>query len=315
MVKSVLLSGASGFVGSAVLAYLLEHTDWEFTCPCSWRHRGNPLNIDPTNSRVRVVTHDLTAPLPDLGQFDFIISMASESHVCHSIKDPVNFIMNNVALTLSMLDYARLYKPEVFINFGTDESYGAVNHNDWDVLLPSNPYAASKAAQEMVCISYFKTYGVPVVLTNSNNIIGPGQNAEKFVPKVIDLVKRDQEVTIHVAADGKPGKRHYNPVQNIAAALHFILDITPLSYPASDRPDRYSLPGGEELDNLEIVKLIAKALGKELKYKLVDAETVRPGYDAFYPRTEGGLLINMGFWPQVSCREELERIVRLSCLT
>jgi dTDP-glucose 4,6-dehydratase len=160
----------------------------------------------------------------------------------------------------------------------------------------------------MIAIAYWKTYGVPVVITNSNNIVGFNQNKEKFIPKVIDLIKRGEVVKIHTV-NGKPGKRHYNPVQNIAAALQAILEMKPVDYPDSDRPDRYSLPGGEELDNLEMAQLIASIMGRELKHELVDAETVRPGYDQFYPRTDGGRLIDLGFKPPVTLSYELAKIV------
>lgn len=302
--KRVLLTGASGFIGSGVLDYLLAHTDWEFTCVCSWRHHGNPLHITP-NERVQVVTHDLTGPLPDLGMFNHILNLASESHVDRSITHPVEFIENNVSSVINMLEYARRYEPEIFLQFSTDEVYGAQEHKEWDVLLPSNPYAASKAAQEMIAIAYWSTYGVPLVITNSNNIVGPHQHREKFVPKLIDLIANDQLVTIHTS-NGVPGKRFYNPVENVADALLFILHhILPNS---TGRPVRFNLPGGHELDNLEMAELIAALLNKPLHYQLVDAETVRPGYDQFYPETEGKLT-QLGWTPPFDLATELRIIV------
>jgi dTDP-glucose 4,6-dehydratase len=303
----VLISGGDGFIGSNVLDYLLEKTDWEFTCICSWRHKGSPLNIK-NDPRVKVVTHDLTGPIPEIGGFTYILNLASESHVDRSIADPVSFIENNVSSTLQMLEYARKHLPEVFLQFSTDEVYGAINHKDWDVLLPSNPYAASKAAQEMIAIAYWRTYNLPIVITNSNNIVGKNQNPEKFIPKIIALIRNNQPVTIHTFK-GKPGKRHYNPAGNVADALKFILEYTPKNYPQSDRPDRYSIPGGEELDNLEMAELLAKIIGKKLRYEMVDAELIRPGYDQFYPKTEGGLT-EMGWVPPFKLEEELTKLVK-----
>lgn len=299
-----LLTGADGFVGSNVLKYLLDRTDWGFVCLCSWRHRGNPLNI-PLHERVEVIRHDLTGEVPDLGSFTHIVNLASESHVDRSITDPVPFVENNVAIVLQMLEYARRSRPQMFLHFSTDEIYGATGHSSWDVLLPSNPYAASKAAQEMIAIAYWKTYTLPVVLTNSNNIIGPGQNPEKFLPKIIDLIKNDQQVTIH-ALNGRPGRRHWNPVQNIADALLTILGQPVSMYPTTDRPDRYALSGGQELDNLEMAQLIAKKLNKDLKYRLVDAESVRTGYDEFYGAATGGMLEALGWTPPLTLEEGLE---------
>lgn len=301
----VLISGASGFIGSNVLKYLLANTDWDFVCIASWRHKGNPL-FTPPHPRVTMVTHDLRGTIPDLGNFDYILNLASESHVDRSIADPLNFIENNVSSTLQMLEYARRHETAVFLQFSTDEVYGANNHHEWDILLPSNPYSASKAAQEMIAIAYWKTYGVPVVITNSNNIIGPNQDKEKFVPKIVDLIRQDKPVQIHTVK-GKPGKRYWNPVENVADAIKFILSLPPIEYPESDRPDRYSLSGGLELDNLEMATLIAELLNMPLKFELVEAESVRPGYDEFYAKTEGRLE-HMGWKPIVSLREGLSWI-------
>lgn len=304
--KKILISGASGFIGSNVLDYLLKNTDWEFVCIASWRHRGNPKHITPSE-RVSILTHDLRGRIPDIGQFDFILNLASESHVDRSIMDPLNFIENNISSTLQMLEYARRFPPKLFLQFSTDEVYGAMDHEEWDILLPSNPYAASKAAQEMISISYWKTYKVPVVITNSNNIVGKNQDKEKFIPKIIELVKADQEVEIHVTK-GLPGKRYWNPVDNVSDAIKYILtNVEPTIYPNSDRPDKFSLSGGEELDNLEIAQLIAALMNKELKYKLVDAEVIRPGYDQFYSKTKG-VLEQMGWKPVQTLREGLSWI-------
>jgi dTDP-glucose 4,6-dehydratase len=292
--KKVLITGASGFIGAQVLEYMLEHTDWTFTCLSSWRHKGNSQRITPymaeNGHRIRVITHDLTGPIPDLGDFNYILNLASDSHVDRSIAEPVAFIENNVSSTLQMLEYARKHVPEVFVQFSTDEVYGAMEHDEWDVLLPSNPYSASKAAQEMIAIAYWKTYRVPVVITNSNNIVGKGQDSEKFVPKIISLINSGQKVTIHTS-NGLPGKRYYNPVENTADALLYIVNRPATMYDAllNNKPDRYNLSGGTELDNLEMAQLVAKILGKPLKYELVDAESVRPGYDQFYAKTDGSL--------------------------
>lgn len=298
----VLITGASGFVGANVLSYMLEKTNWEFTALCSWRHRGNPLRLTP-NERVTVISHDLTGPIPELGEFDYILHLASESHVDRSIAEPVDFIENNVSSTLQVLEYARTHEPQVFLLFSTDEVWGTQNHSEDDVLMPSNPYAASKACQEMIALAYWRTYGVPVVITNSNNIVGPGQDAEKFIPKIAGLLERGERITIHTV-NGRPGVRYYNPVENVADALLFILGCEPTWYPSYDKPDRYSLPGGESKDNLEMAQLVSEILGVELDYELVDAESVRPGYDQFYPEA-GSKLIDMGWKPPLTLEEGL----------
>lgn len=317
--KRCLLTGASGFIGSGVLEYMLDKTDWTFVCICSWRHKGTPLNLQfsKDNSRVEIITHDLTGKMPELGTFDYILNLASESHVDRSLSDPVGFIENNISSTLQLLEYARthwaadqVYK-HVFLQFSTDEVYGANAHKEWDVLLPANPYSASKAAQEMICLAYWRSFGTPVVITNSNNIVGKNQDPEKFVPKLVKLIGEGKEVEVHATSTGKLGKRYYNPVQNVADALLFILEQFPQSYVAEadprkqvNRPDRYNLPGGTELDNLEMAQLIAKLLDKPLQYRIISAESVRRGYDEFYPQTEGRLT-ELGWKPPMTLEEGL----------
>lgn len=310
MSKKIMITGASGFIFSNVVAYFLENTDLDIVCLCSWSHKGNPLNLRfvQDNPRVTIISHDLTAPIPDLGDFDYIIHGASESHVDRSISDPVNFVQNNVSITLQALEYARKHVPEVFVMFSTDEVYGANAHEEWDILLPSNPYAASKASQEMICIAYWKTYGLPIVITNSNNIVGKNQDKEKFLPKIINKLDKGEKVTIHTS-NGEPGTRYYNPVQNVADALLYILNIKPTLYSLDvDRPDRYSLPGGEELNNLQMAQMVAKAMGKELDYELIDAESVRPGYDTFYPKTDGKLS-ELGWEAPYTFEDELKKLI------
>jgi dTDP-glucose 4,6-dehydratase len=269
----VLISGASGFVGHHVLGHLLEHTDSEIVCVCSWRHKGKPARIGDLpayhthSERVEVVTHDLTAPLPELGTFETILHLASESHVDRSIKDPAPFVLNNVASTLSVLEYARTYPPHLFLLFSTDEVWGDRGEG------PSNPYSASKAAQENIALSYQRTYGLPLTITNSNNIIGSGQDQEKFVPKILRLIQAGEEVTIH-AHHGEIGSRIWNPVANVCDALGFIMD--------RDLHGQFALSGGEELSNLEMAQRIADVLGKPLRYRVVEVEGIRPGYDRSY---------------------------------
>jgi dTDP-glucose 4,6-dehydratase len=322
MSKRVLLTGISGFIGSNAMEYILENTDWDVVGIASWEHKGVPTRISESKAymkhkdRVTIITHDLVSNITNdledrIGKIDYIVHMASSSHVDRSISDPVDFVENNISSTLQVLEYARKHVPEVFIMFSTDEVYGANAHEEWDVLLPSNPYAASKASQEMICIAYWKTYGLPIVITNSNNIVGKNQDKEKFLPKIIDKLNKGEKITIHTS-NGEPGTRYYNPVQNVADALLYILNIKPTLYSLDvDRPDRYSLPGGEELNNLQMAQMVAKAMGKELDYELIDAESVRPGYDTFYPKTDGKLS-ELGWEAPYTFEDELKKLVNVN---
>lgn len=301
--KRVLLTGVGGSIAVHFLAHIFHNTDWEIVGIDSFRHKGwtdrvaEVLSDHPDwKSRLTVLTHDLTAPFSALlkdkiGHIDYVISMASLSDVEASINNPEYYIKNNVDLTLNLLEYAREVKPEVFIQISTDEVYGAVSskHDDlrkeWDAIVPSNPYAASKACQEAIAIAYWRTYGVPVVITNTMNNFGEMQQSSKFPAMLQKWIAADKKVTIH----GKPGEigsRSYVHSRNFADAIVFILKNLPpyMHTPnTADKPDRYNIAGDLQLDNLELAQTIAKLMGKEdLDYELVDTHTQRPGHDPHY---------------------------------
>ncbi len=308
--RRVLLTGASGFIAANVLRYLLDWTDWSFCCPASWRHKGDPQRLwdlyEANRDRVAVPTLDLTAPLADLGEFDYILNLASESHVDRSITDPVHFVENNVSLMLQVLEYARDHRPELFLQFSTDETYGPAEpgeiRTEGAPPAPSSPYAASKACQEMICQSYWQTFDVPVIITNSSNVIGPGQDAEKFLPRVIDAVVLGEEVIVH-QHKGVTGTRVWNPVENVASALLFILNRPSHAY-----PPRYHLSGGEWMSNLELAGLVAQTLGRELRYRMVEVGDLRPGYDTHYAMLSGRLE-ELGWEPPTTVEKTLKEML------
>lgn len=321
--KRVLLTGAGGFVGSHALRHILETTDWQVVCIDSFRHKGIAERITTQMdgedaSRVEVLTHDLTAPFSDqlvrrLGKIDYIISMASESHVDRSISDPRDFINNNVQLILTLLEYARLHPVEKFLQISTDEVYGPAPgehlHAEWEPMLPSNPYSASKAAQESICFSYWRTYGVPLIITNTMNIIGEMQDPEKFVPMTMQKVARGEVVPIHASAQGEVGSRFYLHARNQAdAVLYLLKNVTPVKYGSSDRPDKYHIVGEREVSNLEMAELVAKFMGKPLKYELIDFHTSRPGHDLRYA-LDGKKLADAGWKAPYTLEQSLKSTV------
>ena len=323
MTKKVLLTGAGGFVGHHALEHIFKTTDWDVVITDSFRHRGITDRITSISSweenkhRVKLITHDLTVPFSDvmieqIGYVDYIISMASDSHVDRSITDPAPFVINNVALMVNMLELSRKIKPEVFLQVSTDEVYGAAPkgyaHKEWDTILPSNPYSGSKAAQEAICISYWRTFNVPVIITNTMNIIGERQDAEKFIPKVMHCLAKDIPMTIH-GTEKNIGSRYYLHARNQADGLLFILKNLPASnYPDADRPDRYNIVGEKEIDNLTMAKMVAHYWGKELDYTLEDFHTTRPGHDLRYA-LDGDKLADAGWVPPIPLERSLELTV------
>lgn len=322
----VLLTGAAGFLGSHCLRHLLANTDWDIVCPVSFAHKGLPERITTAVDdeqwweRITIVRCDLAAPINDttaalFGDVDYIVNYASESHVDRSITHPAAFIRNNVDIALNLLEYARVAKPAAFVQISTDEVYGPAPagyaHREWDATLPSNPYSASKAAQEAIAVSYWRTFGVPVVITNCMNLIGETQDPEKFVPMVISKVMRGEEVAIHASADGRIGSRFYLHARNLADAVLFLLRRGDISRydDGADRPDKWHIVGEREVSNLEMAEMIADMLGKPLNYRLVDFHSSRPGHDLRYA-LDAAKLTAEGWQPPVGLDDSLRTLIK-----
>lgn len=351
--ERLLLTGIGGSIGCHTMAHIFQNTDWHIVGIDSFRHKGWTDRIETIlathpdwRRRLTLITHDLTAPITTLmakriGPIDFIINMASLSDVQESIDNPGPFIFNNVLLVTNMLDYARTlplqqlslledFDPEnlspqtdpshwlrAFIQISTDEVYGPSGetdgHPEWSPILPSNPYAASKAAQEAIAISYWRSYGLPIVITNTMNNFGEMQQPKKFPAMVQSRLESGQKVTIH-GNEKTIGSRYYLHSRNHADALLWILRNTQPHIHKDgeiDRPDRYNIVGDRRVNNLDLAKLIADLMGNALAYELVDFHAVRPGHDRHYG-LDGSKLAKLGWKSPEGFEESLAKTIKWS---
>lgn len=335
MSRTLFLTGASGFVGSAALEHVMWNTDWYVVCPTTMRHYGDQSRLrelrEKYSDRIRVVPCDLSMPFhadlfgDDLPAIDFIWNIASESHVDRSLEDPAAFIQNNVALVTNVLEFAREVKPRVFLHMSTDEVFGPLYegdapHEEWSTIKPSNPYSASKAAQEAIAYSYWRSFGVPLVITNTMNLIGPRQNPEKFVPKVIRALTNGEPVTIHAQKDAEgqweSGTRCWIGIQDFADAWLWLtrkFDLITSSeryaghltyYPNMPKePHRFNIVG-QRASNLEVAQTLAEIIGVEGDFQMVDFHTSRPGHDMHYG-LDGEKLAHFGWTLPVNLVDRL----------
>lgn len=319
--ERIVITGGAGFVGHHVVEWYLEKTNWEIVTIDSFRHAGDSLRVFPS-PRHRVIIHDLNAPLSKrnvefIGPADYILNLASCSDVDLSIDNPIFVWENNTRLIGNILDYARKQeKLQAFVQCSTDEVFGPAPdgyfHKEWETLLPSNPYSASKAAQENLCVAFWRTYGVPVIITNTMNMIGERQEPTKYLPKIVQGLFSGTEITVHGTSE-HVGSRMYLDAKNLADAwLYLLKNYVPVKYDLlqdAQKPSRFNIVGQEEISNLDLIFRMANLMGiKEPKYKFVDFHATRPGHDRRYA-LDGSKILRLGWKHPIPLEDTLKRIV------
>lgn len=316
--RKCLITGGCGFIGHHVVEHFVKNTDYQVIVvdKLSYASKGyDRLRDTGVYHQIQTYCFDLSNPVPpglyyemDSTNVEVILHLAAETHVDNSIDTPVPFVENNINSTLNLLEYARrLPRLTHFVYFSTDEVFGSAaedssGYKEGDAHNPSNPYSASKSAAEMICQSYFNTYGVPLIVMNVMNAFGERQHPEKFIPICISKVLNDEPVTIHAYSGSvRAGSRWYIHARNIAAAVLFTLRQGVLG-------QSYNVQGEEELDNLQVAEFVAKVLGKKLKYSMHDNPLSRPGHDLRYA-LDGSKLREMGWELPLTFEESLRRTI------
>lgn len=318
----VLITGGAGFIGSHLIEHIIRKTTFHVVCidmlsyaSAGWsRLKDSDLYYSP---RVKCLTWNLEIPfsqgmIDEIEDIDIIIHVAAISHVDYSIKNPVETIRNNIMSTVNLLEYARTLKNlKIFQYFSTDEVFGTCpkgqSYKEHDPHRPTNPYSASKAASEDICLAYHNTYKVPIIITNLMNVFGQRQYSMNFIPKVIKKVLNDEVVDIHTESDGvTSGSRFYIHARNVADAVLFIIEKGQIG-------EKYNIRGSCEVTNLDLAQKIAAIIGKPLKYNLVAHHDDRPGHDDRY-ELSGEKLAKEGWNPPVDFEKSLEHTVKWSIL-
>ena len=322
--KKLLLTGGAGFIGSHFVEHILKNTDWEIIILDRLDISGNLNRLtdidvwEDQKKRVKFIFWDLKAELnpfveKEIGEVDYIIHLAASTHVDRSITDPMAFVMDNVVATTNLLNFARKQtKLEKFINFSTDEVFGPAPigyaNKEEDAHRPSNPYAASKAGAVDMGYSYFITYKVPVITTHTMNNFGERQTPEKLIPKCIRMVQEGKPMPVFAEWDKETGKlkavgsRFWIHSREVADAILFLLyKGVPGEF--------YNIIGFDELTNLDVCEIVAKAVGKPLIPELVDFHSSRPGHDMRYA-LDGSKLKELGWSPKMPIDESLTKTVK-----
>jgi len=319
MKKTILVTGAAGFVGHHFVDHVLKNTDWNIIVLDSLNYAGNMNRITDsevfTPERVKFVWHDLKAPISEsvhkmIGELDYCIHFAAESHVDRSLEDSIPFVMSNVVGTANLLEYFKHYQPECkTLVFSTDEVFGpapeGVYFKEEDRFKPSNPYSASKAGEEMIAYSFAHAFGLPISIVRSMNIIGERQHPEKFLPKTIKAILNNEKVVLHGRGRNDLSSRCWIHARNVADGLIFLLD-------KAEKEEFYHIVG-EERTVLEMADWVCEVIkGRKLKddeIEWLDYEIARSGHDKRYALS-GEKLAKMGWKPPADLEDSLKKSVK-----
>ena len=297
-----MVTGGMGFIGSNFIRFLESSGFGGSVVNVDALKAGsNPMNLEGVALKgYRFVRHDLSKGEIDLGDVDCVFNFASETHVDRSIADPRSFVDNNVWLILNLLEGIRRSANNVrLIHASTDEIYGDIASGSFDELSPprpSNPYSATKVAQEALIMSYVRTYGIDAVIARSSNNFGPYQSPEKLIPKAIIRALKGLKVPIY--GSGRQ-RRSWIYVEDNVRAIMLIAE-------RGRKGEVYNVPGVEEAENVDVVRRILRLLGKD--EDLMEFVEDRPGHDLRYS-ISGERIRALGFRHEVSLDEGLRRTV------
>lgn len=297
--SKIIVTGGLGFIGSHFVNYVRENTYHKVLIIDKLTYAGNLNNlILPTD----YLKKDICDVIPeDLGDYDYIVNFAAESHVDNSIKDGLPFVKSNVQGTFNMIEVAKKNKNLIkFLHISTDEVYGDIDEDsaiETDNIIPSSYYSATKASADMLVMSAGRTYGFPYLITRTCNNYGENQHHEKFIPKIIRSIKNGDEVPVY--GDGEQVREWIHADDNAKAILTLLM--------SDEVNEIYNIGTGESYTNNQIIKMIGNILGKNVKFKYVED---RLGHDKRYSLSSLKYENKFGVMQNTKLTEWLKKIIK-----
>ncbi len=295
------ITGGAGFIGSNFIFYMRRtHPDYDLVCLDKLTYAGNletlaPVMNGPKFKFVRIDISDRKAvyDLFAAEKPDVVVNFAAESHVDRSIENPAVFLETNVMGTQVLLDACRIYGIRRFHQVSTDEVYGdlpldrpELMFTEQSPLHPSSPYSASKASADLLCLAYFRTYGMPITISRCSNNYGPYQFPEKLIPLMIANCTAAKPLPVY--GQGL-NVRDWLYVEDHCSAIDLILQ-------GGKEGQVYNIGGHNEMRNIDIVKLIVHTLGRS--EELITYVTDRKGHDMRYAIDPSFIHKELGWLPQ-----------------
>ena len=270
--SKIVVTGGLGFIGSHFVNYVNKNTDHEILIVDKLTYAANKNNIKQPTTILEKDICDVT--VEDLGDYDYIVNFAAESHVDNSIKNGLPFVKSNVEGTFNLIEVARK-NPNLkkFLHISTDEVYGDRYNKDEShettPLEASSYYSVTKTSSDLLVMAAGRTYDFPYLITRTCNNYGENQHNEKFIPKIIHSIKNGLEVPVY--GDGKQVREWIHADDNAAAIYKLLM--------SNKVKEIYNIGTKERYQNIEILKIIGEFLGKEVNFKYVED---RLGHDKKY---------------------------------
>ncbi|MDD2550574.1 MAG: dTDP-glucose 4,6-dehydratase [Bacteroidales bacterium] len=320
--KNLLITGGAGFIGShLVRRFVTKYPKINIINMDCLTYAGNLNNLKDVESqpnyrfvKVNICDEEAVNQVFAEHKIDGVIHLAAESHVDRSITDPMSFIKTNIEGTVVLLNAARKqwgnnFENKLFYHISTDEVYGSLGDEglftESTPYDPRSPYSASKASADFLVRAYHHTYNLPVVISNCSNNYGSHQFPEKLIPLIISNIKQNKALPVY----GKGlNVRDWLYVEDHAAAIDTIFHKGKLG-------ETYNIGGNNEWKNIDLVKLLCRIMDEKLgrnvgeSEKLITFVTDRAGHDLRYAIDSSKITNGLGWSPQVSFEEGLEKTV------
>ncbi len=302
----LLVTGGAGFIGSNFTRMALKaRPDWEVTVLDKLTYAGRRENLedldnDPRFSFIHGDICDAGIVSQAMEGCDTVVNFAAETHVDRSIDDSASFVRTDIEGVRVLLEAFRKGNRHLFLQISTDEVYGSVEEGrsvETDQLAPRSPYAASKAGGELLAMSYWTTYGIPVTVTRASNNYGPFQYPEKLIPLFITNAMNGQPLPVY--GDGL-NRRDWLFVEDHCRALIMVIEKT-------DPGRIFNIGAGEEHTNLEVTASILEATGADRS--LVRYIEDRPGHDRRYALDVSLIRNEISWKPETSFQDGLRKTV------
>lgn len=299
----LLITGGAGFIGSNYVNDLVNReTQWsEIIVLDSLTYAGNKSNLEfaLTDRRLKLIKGDIrdTKLVHQVMQnVHTVIHFAAESHVDRSILNPNEFVSTNVLGTAILLEHALRNEVEKFLHISTDEVYGSILNGNWNEIspvAPNSPYSASKASSDLLVLSYYKTFGLPIFISRCSNNFGPFQFPEKFIPLAITNLLDGLPIPVYGSG---LNSRDWLHVADHCKAINLILEKGTIG-------EIYNIGGGTEMTNIDVAKLLCKLLDRNDTF--IDYVEDRKGHDFRYSVDYKKISSDCGYVPTKDFQESI----------